>query len=63
MTFTLQKLFIGHDVTVESFGYKIKGKLIYCQDSERNPHRPELLILESLKGRTIIVRAWNVIKI
>jgi len=63
LTFYLPRLFLGHDITVESFGYIIRGKLIYCRNSERNPHRPEVLILEGLKGRMIIVRAWNVIKI
>jgi len=63
MTFNLQRLFLGHDVTVESFGYLIKGKLVYCQDSDKNGHVPNVLILESLKGRKLILREWNVIKV
>jgi len=63
MTFNLQRLFLGHAVTVESFGYLIRGKLIFSQDSDKNGHVPNVLILEGLKGSKIIVREWNVIKV
>jgi len=62
MTFNLQRLFLGHAVTVESSGYLVKGKLVCYRDSERNPHQPELLVLEGKAGTKILIRSWTVIK-
>lgn len=52
---------LNRQVTVESSGLRVHGRLLAVSDSKRQPdHKPFLLVLQTSKG-LCLVRDWNVI--
>jgi hypothetical protein len=51
--------FLNKVVIVDAEGYRVKGRLIHYQMSDRQGHVPNILILQ--ENVKIIVRAWNII--
>jgi len=54
--------FLNKIITVEAFGYTIKGILIHYQESRRPGHLPNVLVIQGKTGRHIL-RAWQIIKV
>lgn len=51
--------YLGKIVLVETQDYAVVGRLIRYELGRPNPHRPMLLVLESMQGNWLIVNGWN----
>jgi hypothetical protein len=48
--------FIGRFVTVKTREIELNGKLIGIQDGSKKEHIPTILVLETTKGKTVVIR-------
>lgn len=55
---SLFSFFLGKTVIAESCGIKITGKLVCLQNSNREGHVPEVLVIENEAGRHILRGNW-----
>lgn len=53
---------LGHEISVESSGLRISGRLIGVSEAARGrPHKPMVLALQNGDGQKFLVRDWSVI--
>jgi hypothetical protein len=53
---------LGHEISVESSGLKVHGRLIGVSEAARGrPHKPMVLALQNEDGQTLLVRDWSLI--
>ena len=57
----LVRALVNRQITVQSNGLKISGRLLHVSDSSRRPdHKPCVLVLQTLQG-FCLVRDWTLI--
>jgi len=54
--------FLNKHVQIEAFGYTITGTLLEYQDSNRDGHIPNVIIVQG-KSERHILRGWTAIKV